>query len=79
MAHSLADLKKLTLKLADERPLLKTQGIELVAWGPDAESRTVIARIADYSAERAQALQEQYGGSSWITVEPWVGPLPRRM
>jgi hypothetical protein len=30
----------LTMKLRDEHPALKAQGIELVTWGADAESKT---------------------------------------
>jgi hypothetical protein len=79
VAHGVADLEELMMKLCNEHAALKAQGIELVVWGPDAESNTVMARMADYTPERAQALQDKYGGSSWITVKPWVGPRPRRV
>jgi hypothetical protein len=78
VAYDLAELERITRKLADDHSSLKSQGIDLIAWGPDARSNTVVVRIADYTVEHAQALQDGYGGPCWVTVKPWIGGLPRR-
>jgi hypothetical protein len=74
VAHSLAALNQLTQKVAADPSANKSNGIEIVQWQPDAASNTVLVYIDNYSRAKAQALQAEYGGPGWMTVEPWTGP-----
>jgi hypothetical protein len=72
--HTLAELHQRVMTIAADSKLLMAQGSPLVQWQPDPASNTVLAYIDNYSEAQAQALQAQYGGPGWITVEPWTGP-----
>src|SRR6266498_2939736 len=78
VAHSFANLEALTMKLFAHQAALKSNGVDMVSWGPDIASNTVVVKLANYTSTAVQSLHRQYGGKSWLTVVPTHGPLPRR-
>lgn len=57
---------------------LENAGIKPVAWGPDPASNSILVRVLG-DVDTARALFDEQFGSGWVTVEPWVGGLPRRL
>lgn len=78
VAHSFASLEALTMRLFADEKSLKNNGIDMVSWGPDIASNTVMVKIANYTSSAAQSLERQYGGTSWLTVAPAQKHLPTR-
>ncbi len=74
VAHSWTDLDNRTMKLATDENNLQAQGVNIVQWGPDASSNTVLVKLANYTSAAADSLRDAYGGPGWITVQPWTGP-----
>ena len=61
-----------------ETPGLESAGIRPVAWGPDPASNSILIQVIG-SVDAAGALFDEQLGSGWVTVESWVGELPRRL
>ncbi|MDA8264218.1 MAG: hypothetical protein M0T79_02500 [Actinomycetota bacterium] len=77
VAHTWQELASLTPRIS-ETPGLENAGIRPVAWGPDPASNSVLVRVIG-SVDAAQALFDEQFGSGRVTVESWVGELPRRL
>jgi hypothetical protein len=68
--HSGAALERTTLRIARAR----LPGIELVEWGPDPASQTVLAHVRGNPVAAAERLHAAFRG--WVTVARWHGGLP---
>jgi len=77
VAHSWQELASLT-RVIGETPGLDDAGIKPVVWGPDSASNSILVRVIG-NVDTARALFDEQYGSGWVTVEPWLGDLPRRV
>lgn len=78
VAHTWQELASMTPTIGETRRLLDNAGITPVAWGPDPASNSILVRVLG-NVDTARALFDEQFGSGWVTVEPWVGDLPRRL
>lgn len=70
VAHSYADLDRMTMKIAADSDALEKAGIHLASWGPNYDSNKVeITLLYRYDAAAAAALIDKYG-DEWVTVSP---------
>jgi hypothetical protein len=76
VAHTLADLDELTLRISDDADTLASAGVRLVTWGADARSSKVRVSVTDFSTQVARVVTERYG-DDWVDVVPWEGSLPK--
>jgi hypothetical protein len=77
VAHTWQELASLTWMISETRGL-ENAGIRPVAWGPDPASNSILVRVIG-SVDAARALFDEQFGSGRVTVESWVGELPRRL
>ena len=77
VSHTWQELASLT-PMIGETPGLESAGTRPVAWGPDPASNSILIQVIG-SVDAARALFDEQLGSGWVTVESWVGELPRRL
>ncbi len=61
VAHSDADLQKISDKIGRDRTTWIAQGITPSSWGPDYQSNKILVYLEKYSTSAATAIENKYG------------------